>query len=426
MVPMRRFRGPSPLYRWLPCVLALACLAPAVVQAQPCTQSLPTGDLTGILNTYYPGVGTATAGGTTITVDTSAIRGASTTANIVAGDMLLVIQMQDAQFNQVNDATYGDNAGPLTGAGSTALNNSGRYEYVVAQGAVTGGVITIRGANVQPGPVYGLLNTYTTAARDDEGGTRRGQRAFQVVRVARRASGTLTAGLTASTWNGRTGGILAVDVTGALALGSVTVSLDGLGFRGGIGESVSGDGTLDDIDYMTLDTPNAHARKGEGIACTPNVLGESPAATAPTAARGGTRRAAPPATAAAAARTATRPRTTRTRAVAAAATAEPAARAATPGTARRPSGAREAPRSPEVRGSWSWAAAAARARRTTWDPATAPPAAAWRSSARDPSPARERSAPTDPMWPAAGRTAPAAAARAAASCSSTSRAASPT
>ena len=277
MVPQSRTRGPSPLFRLLQhSLLALAC--PAAVLAQPCNQALPTGNLTGVLNTYYPGaVGTAAAGSTTITVDTTAIRGASTTPDIVAGDMLLVVQMQDAEFNQVNAVDYGDGAGGLTGAGSTALNNTGRYEYVEAEGPVSGGgVITIRGANIQPGPVYGLLNAYTTAARDDAGTARRGQRTFQVVRVARRASGTLTAGLTVAPWNGRTGGILAVDVAGNLALGSVTVSVDGTGFRGGVGVSQAGDASLTNADYMTLDSDTGNARKGEGIDCTPDPLGQVP------------------------------------------------------------------------------------------------------------------------------------------------------
>ncbi|HET9315121.1 MAG TPA: hypothetical protein VFQ51_06000, partial [Vicinamibacteria bacterium] len=258
--------------------MALAC--PAAVVAQPCNQGLPTGDLTGTLNTYYPGAGTAAAGATTITVDTSAIRGASATPDIVAGDMLLVIQMQDAEFNQVNSVDYGDGAGGLAGAGSTALNNTGLYEYVEAEG-MAGAVITIRGANIQPGPVYGLLNSYTTAPRDDQGQTRRGQRTFQVVRVARRASGTLTPGLTVVPWDGRTGGILAVDVAGDLALGSATVSVDGMGFRGGVGISQTGDGGLADTDYMSLDSDTGHGRKGEGIACTPDPLSQVPMGSQP-------------------------------------------------------------------------------------------------------------------------------------------------
>jgi hypothetical protein len=256
--------------------MALAC--PAAVLAQPCNQGLPTGNLTGVVNTYYPGaVGTAAAGSTTITVDTTAIRGASTTPDIVAGDMLLVIQMQDAEYNQVNTVDFGDGANGSAGAGSTALNNSGRYEYVEAEG-IAAGVITIRGANIITGTptVYGLLNSYTTAARDDAGGTRRGQRTFQVVRVARRASATLTAGLTASAWNGRTGGILAVDVAGDLALGGVTVNVNGLGFRGGVGVSQGGDPDLSDVDYMSLDSDAGNARKAEGIACTPDPLTQVP------------------------------------------------------------------------------------------------------------------------------------------------------
>src|ERR1700736_2840346 len=102
-------------------------LAPAAAHSQTCGFAAG-GTLTGIVNTYYPGVGTPAVDATSITVDRSAIRGAATP--IAAGDMLLVMQMQDAQINATNDANYGSNGG--TGSGVTALNNTGLFEYVVA------------------------------------------------------------------------------------------------------------------------------------------------------------------------------------------------------------------------------------------------------------------------------------------------------
>lgn len=276
MVPTRCLRGPSPL-KLIVAVLSLAalCALPRAARAQACNDSLPTGNLSNVINTYYPGVGTAAAGATTLTVDLTAIRGASTAADIVAGDMLLVIQMQDADFNQDNTSDYGDGAGgTYTGAGYTLINDTGRFEYVVAQSLVAS-VLTIRGA----GTGNGLLNSYETAARDDVGGTRAPQRTFQVVRVSRRATATMTATLTAAAWNGRTGGILAFDVAGALTLNSVTASVSGLGFRGGIGQSLGGDTAGDDADYRLPDAETVHGRKGEGFACTPSSLSGVPGAT---------------------------------------------------------------------------------------------------------------------------------------------------
>ncbi len=85
-----------------------------------------SGSLTGIVNTYYPATASAAAGATTISVGTR--RGAATA--ITAGDLLLVIQMQDADIDSTNTNAYGT-AWRRHASGSTTLNNSGRYEYVV-------------------------------------------------------------------------------------------------------------------------------------------------------------------------------------------------------------------------------------------------------------------------------------------------------
>ena len=63
-----------------------------------------SASLTGIVNTYYPGLATATAGSTTITLGPAT--GASTP--IAIGDLLLVVQMQDAAINSTNTGAYGD------------------------------------------------------------------------------------------------------------------------------------------------------------------------------------------------------------------------------------------------------------------------------------------------------------------------------
>ena len=216
----------------------------------------PGGTLGGVVNTYYPGTATAAAGATSITL--GAATGAATA--IAAGDLVLVVQMQDAAIDSTNTSSYGDGTAG-GGAGSTAVNNSGRYEYVVATNAVplAGGTLTI---------ASGLSVTYTNAAA----GGAQGQRRFQVVRVPQYANATLGSALTAGRWNGSSGGILAFDVTGNLALGGATVNVSGLGFRAGQGRGLAGDGTATDTDYRNLATLDVHAPKGEGIAGTPRFV----------------------------------------------------------------------------------------------------------------------------------------------------------
>lgn len=235
------------------CVLLLAA-APA--EAQVCASPGRDGSnvsLSGVINTYYPGNATVAAGATSISVGSPT--GASTT--IQSGDLLLVIQMQAASVDtNDNDNRYG--AGTSTGNGSTAINNSGLYEYVVAQSSA-GASVSIRGA----GTGNGLVNSYTKAAVGTNG-----QRTFQVVRVPQYSTATLTSGLTAKQWDGSTGGILVFDVSGNLNLGSATVSVSGLGFRGGGGRQLAGGGG-GSSDYRNATTQNDDGQKGEGIGGTP-------------------------------------------------------------------------------------------------------------------------------------------------------------
>ena len=221
------------------------------------------GTLTGVQNTYFPGTASVAAGATSIPI------GASTGAGgtIVAGSELLVIQMQDASINTTNSVLYGNGS---TGSGFTTINNAGNYEYVTATGPVSGGNVPIAGA----GPSGGLVFGYTSATAS----ATKGRSTYQVVLVPQYASATLGAA-TAAAWNGSTGGILALDIAGQLNLGSATVSVDGLGFRGGAGMQLTGGygGTNTDYQYIS---PTAYtgavggatgvdASKGEGVAGTP-------------------------------------------------------------------------------------------------------------------------------------------------------------
>src|SRR5690349_22519600 len=93
-------RGGTPVLLLAAAFLAL--LIPAVPAQAAAACATPgrdgTATLTGVINTYYPGSGTAAAGSTSIALGAAA--GASTP--IAVGDLVLVIQMQDAAIDSTN------------------------------------------------------------------------------------------------------------------------------------------------------------------------------------------------------------------------------------------------------------------------------------------------------------------------------------
>jgi uncharacterized repeat protein (TIGR01451 family) len=229
------------------------------------------GTLNAVINTYYPPSAanvTVAAGATSATLGAS--RGAATA--IAVGDLLLFVQMQDAAINSSNTSSYGDGA---TGTGSTNLNNSGHYEFVKATSIVPtgGGNLTFTGS----GPGGGLLFAYTEASAT----ATQGRRSFQVVRAPQYSSATLgytAATPAASAWDGSTGGVFVLDVSGILTLNAATLSVDGLGFRGAAGLQLSGAVGPTNADYRNTApaaytgtvVAGAHGAKGEGIAGTPH------------------------------------------------------------------------------------------------------------------------------------------------------------
>ncbi|HXX45134.1 MAG TPA: C25 family cysteine peptidase [Candidatus Acidoferrales bacterium] len=223
-----------------------------------------------VVNAYYPpaaGVGTVNAGATSIALGAAAANGAQTP--ISSGDLLLIIQTQNATISSSNSNAYGSGvAGDPSGW--TSLGSSGLFEFVTATNAtpvpVTGGTVTFTGT----GSGGGLLNTYINAAAAPAGNPTAGQSTFQVIRVPQYTSATLGSGLTAMAWNGATGGVLALDVASQLTLGG-TVAVDAEGFRGGAGEiytAATQPPTPLATDFVTLSTQTTNASKGEGIAGT--------------------------------------------------------------------------------------------------------------------------------------------------------------
>jgi LPXTG-site transpeptidase (sortase) family protein len=260
---------------------ALALQAPQLVEAvaQGCVtpgNDGPNAALTGVVNTYYPATASAAIGATSISVGPRIAGGSPA---IAAGDLLLVVQMQDSDINSTNSIAYGDGT---TGRGTTALRSTGLYEYVYAASAVVANVVTIVGS----GGGGGLVNAY-----DEYTGApvaTHGLRTFQVIRVPQYSSATLGAGLTAAPWDGalHAGGVLAVDVAGALNLNAQTISVNQLGFKGALGVQQPG-GAGTGTDYAVPTGGGAHGYKAEGTAGTPRFLYDAVGAAAVNAAADG-------------------------------------------------------------------------------------------------------------------------------------------
>ena len=243
-------------------ILFLSMFATAAV-AEQCARPGANGAGTpsGVVNTYFPGTASVSSGVNVISL--GAASGAATP--IAVGDMLLVIQMQGATISATNNAAYGDGTSGTYANGYSAIGQTGLYEFVRAASAVSvgGGTVTIVG-----GSGAGLINSYVNAAAT---GTL-GQRTFQVIRVPQYSNATVSGTVNALTWNGATGGVLAIDVADRLTFAGGSLNASGRGFRGGGALAQVGSNNPSSTDYRSLATRPAHAAKGEGIAGTPTYV----------------------------------------------------------------------------------------------------------------------------------------------------------
>jgi hypothetical protein len=261
-----------------------------------------THTIAGVVNSYFPGTVTASAGAISITVGPG--RGAD--VNISSGDLLLVIQMQDADINYGNTSAYG--SGGTSGRGYVNINSAGLYEYVVARGAVnfsSGGTVTIEGKGTGNGLLYTYTNgnavdptpypTPTTRPGNQPTSTPRpsatppggnyyayhGQHRFQVIRVPAYLNTSLNGNISAAPWDGYTGGIVALETVDVMNLASYSINVDGLGFRGGGGRQLTGGGGTY-TDYVTSSLLySKNGSKGEGIAGSPRFMYSATATPTP-------------------------------------------------------------------------------------------------------------------------------------------------
>ncbi len=235
--------------------LALTCLSMTVL-GQVCGAPGATGSATitaanTVVNTYYPGTAAGAAAlGTSIGYTSASSRGIG--GAIVAGDLILIIQMQDGTgATTANTAAY---AFPAAAAG--------RHEFARVLSVGTN-LLNLTSA---------LTNSYTqnTAVANNQ--------TYQVVRVPQYSTLTINAAasIVPEAWDGTTGGIVVFDVSGAFTNnGNVNASY--AGFRGNSGVTLGGQTgaaalTVATLDYVRPDTYLAHGGKGEGIGGTPDAV----------------------------------------------------------------------------------------------------------------------------------------------------------
>ena len=283
---------PLPLQYFLRCLLsAVLLLLSGWVIAQVCATpgaNSATANITGIINSYYPG----TTGNVLAGTKTIAIGGIDTTSGgsatpIAAGDLLIVMQMQGAQINFTNSDCYGDGVGSVgctaTGtvtsasyAGGNLTTNylAGNWEYCTAT-STAGASVSVLCA----GAGGGTVNAYQASAATGSVGAYR----YQVIRVPQYTNVSLTGNVLPATWNGATGGVLGMQASGTVTMAGFNLDASQRGFRGG-GVTFNGTAAVSALFPTTGTTaylapagalPGGEREgsfKGEGIAGTPRLV----------------------------------------------------------------------------------------------------------------------------------------------------------
>ncbi|MBL0213438.1 MAG: OmpA family protein [Myxococcales bacterium] len=207
--------------------LVLALLFAACGGPEPIEESVDDSPLTGqtgalsittantIVNQYGVLAANAAAGALSITVtninDFTAT--APFTTGLAAGDLVMLYQPQGTTIDATDTVAYGS---------VTALGGAGTYELVHVA-SVVGATI-----NLEAG-CSGLRFAYTTAG------------ATQVIRVPQATTLTISGAgsLTARTWDGARGGVLAVHAQASATVGGAGIDVTGRGFRGGAADDVT-------------------------------------------------------------------------------------------------------------------------------------------------------------------------------------------
>ncbi|GAB4199339.1 MAG: hypothetical protein Fur0023_01530 [Bacteroidia bacterium] len=130
-----------------------------------------------------------------------------------AGDLALIIQMQGASVNCYANPSNTVASLPNTNYGAiTNYNNAGNYEFVQVS-SVSGNTVYL------DCPVQ---KNYTASGK------------VQLIKVPRYSNLTVNNTIYGNYWNGNTGGVVAVEVSGTLTINAFgKISADTIGFRGG-------------------------------------------------------------------------------------------------------------------------------------------------------------------------------------------------
>ncbi|WP_300663223.1 PKD domain-containing protein [Fluviicola sp.] len=199
---------------WLLFVIFFAAsLSPGNLRAQ----------ISGVINQYTPV--TAVSCNQLQVVDASFLS---------VGNRVLIIQMKGAEIDLSNSSNFGT---------ITNYNNCGNYEFANVT-AISGNTVTLQ---------FQLLNGYDVAGR------------VQLIRVPQYTNTTVTGTLFPQNWNGSTGGVLVLEVSGTLTI-NAPVSANGTGFRGSFSSSNPDGGCGNFTDYYYPVSSGHGAQKGEGIA----------------------------------------------------------------------------------------------------------------------------------------------------------------
>lgn len=199
--------------------LLLFALASLSIHAQ--------GTISGVVNTY-----------TQVTAFDSCASSVTVTSasGFARGDRVVMMQMKGATVDTSNTAAFGS---------VTNYNSAGFYELLTID-SVSGSEIYFTTKTLRRYTMAGLV---------------------QLVRVAVYTNVTVSGPLTAAPWNGTTGGVLALEVSGTLTL-NANIDVSGLGFRGG--DSSMQDGSAGCTSYKYPRAVGNGGVKGESIALPGN------------------------------------------------------------------------------------------------------------------------------------------------------------
>jgi len=220
-------------------ILPGAVIAPALSCADAISK-----DIIGIINTYFPGLSDAMKGSAVLNVDMGHIKGANHT--LIAGDRVLIIQMQNALISETNSMAYGDGIdNDLIASGWKDVRNTGEYEFAIVS-SVAGNTIQL----TQP-----LQKSYFADG------------VYQVVYSPVYDNVTLTGIIISYDWDGYCGGIVTFDAK-TLNLNNQSIDVTSQGFRKGKMNSNTIRIPYYWAAYCT-DNDQYFGEKGEGIAGAP-------------------------------------------------------------------------------------------------------------------------------------------------------------